>query len=207
MKFNRVIVVLAVAVMVVAVGAGVALAQGALSVSVATPANNSTYNVGESINFSVGSGATGGNAPYSYVWVFADGTSAFGTSYSKSYSQVGTYTVRVTATDNSTNTTDDTVTVNIVDNGSTQLVISNIQVTNVTKTSATITWDTNLPANSRVIYDTVSHSDISNASGPDYGYANSTATFDNSPKVTSHSVNLTGLSANTKYYFRVISEE
>lgn len=206
MKFNRIIVALAVALVIVAVGVGVAFAQGALTVNITAPANDSTFEVGESINFSAE--ATGGvPGTISYNWTFGDGSAAYGESYPKSYGEAGEFTVQVSVADDDQNTAEDTIKVNIVDSGSTQLVISNIQVTNITETTATVTWDTNLPANSRVIYDTVSHSDISNASGPDYGYANSTATFDNSPKVTSHSVDLTGLSAQTKYYFRVISEE
>ncbi len=85
------------------------------------------------------------------------------------------------------------------------LTISNIQVSDVTSTSAVISWTTNLPSTSRVIYDTTSHSSIGDA--PNYGYANSTGTQDTSPKVTSHQVTVSGLSPSTTYYFRVISEK
>ena len=64
---------------------------------------------------------------------------------------------------------------------------------------------TDHPANSRVIYDTVSHPDISGASWPNFGYNYSSDERDNNPKVVQHSVTLTGLSPNTKYYFRVLS--
>ena len=42
-------------------------------------------------------------------------------------------------------------------------------------------------------------------SSPNYGYLNSTDTFDSVSKVISHSVLLTGLSAGQTYYYRVIS--
>lgn len=206
MKFNRIIVALAIVVMVAVVGTGVALAQSAPTPSIIAPANNSTFDCGEEIDFS--GSASGGTSPYSYVWTFGDGSSAFGENFSKAYNNGGTFTARLTVTGNDTLNDSQSISVTILSNCSaTQLVISNVRVTDVTQTSAIVRWDTNLPANSRVIYDTVSHPSITGASAPNYGYANSSATLDNSPKVTSHVVNLTGLSANTKYYFRVISEE
>ncbi|MFA5022853.1 MAG: fibronectin type III domain-containing protein, partial [Candidatus Paceibacterota bacterium] len=58
---------------------------------------------------------------------------------------------------------------------------------------------------SRVIYDTTSHPDISGQVAPNFGYAASTQEADLN-KVTSHSVNITGLNPGTKYYFRVLSQ-
>ncbi|MFA6275089.1 MAG: fibronectin type III domain-containing protein, partial [Candidatus Paceibacterota bacterium] len=119
----------------------------------------------------------------------------------------GTKTVTLTVNDWKDVSANTSITLGIVDSETTtELKISNIQVTNITQTGATILWETNLPANSRVVYDIISHSDISNASAPNYGYALSTSTTDNSPKVTSHSVSLSGLNPGTRYYFRVISE-
>ncbi|MCX6816835.1 MAG: fibronectin type III domain-containing protein [Candidatus Beckwithbacteria bacterium] len=71
------------------------------------------------------------------------------------------------------------------------------------ETSITIVWTTDHQSTSRVIYDTVSHAVLDIA--PNYGYANSTIEADNSPKVTSHSVTISGLTAETTYYYRVIS--
>jgi LPXTG-motif cell wall-anchored protein len=82
-------------------------------------------------------------------------------------------------------------------------VITEEAVVALGETSATITWTTDHPATSRVVYDTVSHSIMDVA--PNYGYANSTVEADNSPKVTSHSVTLTGLTSGTTYYYRSIS--
>jgi hypothetical protein len=72
-------------------------------------------------------------------------------------------------------------------------VISNIQAVNITETSATITWDTDEPATSRVDY------------GPTIAYE--LGSVIDGTLVTSHSVNLTGLSASTQYHFRVRSTD
>jgi hypothetical protein len=82
-------------------------------------------------------------------------------------------------------------------------VISDETFTRTSDTSLVTSWTTNYPATSRVVYDTVSHA--TPGSAPNYGYAYSTAPFDTSPEVTSHSVLITGLSTNTDYYFRTIS--
>ncbi|MFH2019552.1 MAG: chitobiase/beta-hexosaminidase C-terminal domain-containing protein, partial [bacterium] len=79
-------------------------------------------------------------------------------------------------------------------------VISGEISSSVTSSSLTITWTTDDPSTSRVIYDTVSHT---LGTAPNYGYANST--IEDSTKVTSHSVGLTGLSADTTYYYRTVS--
>ena len=71
-------------------------------------------------------------------------------------------------------------------------------------TSATITWATDKPSTSRVVYDTFPHTIPGIA--PNYGYVNSTNESETSPKVTSHSVTITGLSAGTTYYYRVVSK-
>ncbi|MFA6410735.1 MAG: hypothetical protein WCW26_04145, partial [Candidatus Buchananbacteria bacterium] len=69
--------------------------------------------------------------------------------------------------------------------------------------TALITWFTNKPATTRVVYDTVSHPELGIA--PNYGYAWSTEVSDLDPKVTFHSVTITGLLPDTTYYFRPIS--
>ncbi len=72
-------------------------------------------------------------------------------------------------------------------------VISNVAVTNLTGTTATVTWTTNESANSRVTYGTsippgTNRDDLGNY-------------------VTSHSVNLTGLTPCSQYYFSVTSAD
>lgn len=72
------------------------------------------------------------------------------------------------------------------------LVITNVAVSNETGTSATVTWTTNGGASSKVYY------------GPDRTCSQSTN--ENTDLVTDHSVNLTGLTPGTIYYFRVYSK-
>lgn len=73
----------------------------------------------------------------------------------------------------------------------------------ISTTSIIVEWVTDKPATSRVIYDTVSHLVLGAA--PNYGYAFSTIGQDLDPKVTSHSVTVTGLAPGTIYYYRVVS--
>lgn len=68
-----------------------------------------------------------------------------------------------------------------------------VNVTNITASSATITWQTVISSNSQVQY------------GPTISYG-SNSTLDTN-MVTSHSVNLSGLSAGQTYHFRVISND
>ncbi len=85
--------------------------------------------------------------------------------------------------------------------GTIYLAISNEANRDSRTDTATVNWFTNLPATSRVIYDTVSHSTL--GSPPNYGYAYST---DEDPtKVTFHTVTITGLIPETTYYWRAVS--
>ena len=87
--------------------------------------------------------------------------------------------------------------------GYTGLRIFNEETQEVSPDYVTLTWFTNYPATSRVIYDTVSHSTI--GAPPNYGYAFSTPETDTDSKVTFHSVTLTGLTPGVTYYWRAIS--
>jgi len=106
-----------------------------------------------------------------------------------------TYYYEVQSTDAANNTSTD-------DNGgayytfttsdTTPPVVSNVQTTNVTGNSATITWDTDESADSAV------------------NYGETTAlgsTETDASLVTSHSIDLTGLSPNTTYYYEVQSTD
>ncbi|QQR50515.1 fibronectin type III domain-containing protein [Candidatus Nomurabacteria bacterium] len=73
-------------------------------------------------------------------------------------------------------------------------VISSIGVTS-TQTTATITWSTNEASSSSVDYGTTT------------SYTNSTSETNISPKVTNHTVTITGLAANTLYHFSVKSKD
>lgn len=72
-------------------------------------------------------------------------------------------------------------------------VISNVRVINITQNSATVVWDTDESANGRVDYGT---------SFPFYA-----STTNHSNFVTSHSLDLSGLSSDTVYNFRVTSAD
>ena len=82
-------------------------------------------------------------------------------------------------------------------------VISDESSSEIKSTSITISWTTDHPSTSRVIYDTVSHSTLGTA--PNYGYSYSTVETDNSPMVTDHAVTVNPLSPGTTYYFRAVS--
>ena len=84
------------------------------------------------------------------------------------------------------------------------LEITKEQASPVQSTSATITWQTNKDATSRVVYASENESysfDWTNS--PNYGYPHST--IEDSTKKTGHSVTITGLNSGTTYYFRCIS--
>lgn len=91
--------------------------------------------------------------------------------------------------------------------GSLGLAISNEAATAVTENEALITWGTNKPATSRVVYDTALGVFQPN-NPPNYGYAFSTPEFNGPASVngnTSHVIPLTGLTTGVVYYYRVIS--
>ncbi|HEX7286052.1 MAG TPA: MBG domain-containing protein [Candidatus Angelobacter sp.] len=71
-------------------------------------------------------------------------------------------------------------------------VISNVIVSNVTTTSATVSWTTNVAADSQVVYGTTAA----------YGSASAR----DSTAATAHSITLAGLSANITYHFAVKSQ-
>ncbi|MBI5071519.1 hypothetical protein HZB93_01305 [Candidatus Falkowbacteria bacterium] len=73
-------------------------------------------------------------------------------------------------------------------------IISNLRVVNILQTSATVFWDTNEPATSRVNYG------LSNS----YGLS---TIGDGGLLVTSHRVDLTGLAADTIYHFDVVTAD
>ncbi|HET9517622.1 MAG TPA: PQQ-dependent sugar dehydrogenase, partial [Actinoplanes sp.] len=107
----------------------------------------------------------------------------------------GTCTMVTFGSSNGWNTNFDTI---VYDAGSppppdtTPPVISAVQATSITSTTATITWTTNEASDSRVAYGTTAS----------YG-----ATANDPMAVTNHSVQLTGLSQNTTYHYQARSKD
>lgn len=75
------------------------------------------------------------------------------------------------------------------------LAISNVQVTNVTKISSTITWTTNNSSTSEVDYSTNTN------------LSTGTVIVNSPTAVTSHSVGLQNLNSGIQYYYRVLSKD
>ncbi|MFQ5662026.1 MAG: DUF5011 domain-containing protein [Candidatus Paceibacteria bacterium] len=81
-----------------------------------------------------------------------------------------------------------------------RLEISNEKVGKLATSTALVTWDTNLQANSQVFYDTASHT---SSKLPFKEYRAETSRTDS--LVTKHSVIISGLNLNIPYYFRPAS--
>jgi len=90
------------------------------------------------------------------------------------------------------------------------LIISNLNSPNITPNTITLTWVTNFPASSYVVYSAEGEPHDLNMSDntgnpPLFGYAHATPELDTEPKVTSHSVTISELIPLTTYYFRTVS--
>ncbi|MFA5000627.1 MAG: fibronectin type III domain-containing protein [Candidatus Paceibacterota bacterium] len=176
-----------------------------LVATITSPTAGATYSVGQTINLSATSASAVGAV--NYIWSFSDGTtSRTGQTQAVAFTTAGAKTITLMAGDASGANSTKTVGVTINAVASNRPVISNIATSNITQTGVTITWTTDIPASSRVIYDSTSHADITGATAPNFGYVASTPETDVETKVTSHSVTISGLSPATKYYFRVLSQ-
>lgn len=85
-----------------------------------------------------------------------------------------------------------------------------VRITEIEETSVTIIWTTSYFSTSQIIYGAEGEShtlNLADNSGtpPKYGYTHTTPEYDISPKVTAHSVTITGLTSGTTYYFRAVS--
>jgi len=204
-KFVKLGGILVILMLVLGV-ATIASAQAALTASITAPTSGASFTVGQTVTLS--GAAAGGTGTYpSFRWSFSDGTaSKIGQNQTVSFATAGNKIITLTVTDSNGDHAVATVNVTISTGGTQKPVITNINVGNITQTSVTITWTTDIVASSRVIYDTTSHTDISGETAPNFGYAASTPTTDETTKVTSHSVTISGLNPGTHYYFRVISQ-
>ncbi len=75
-----------------------------LTATIDSPADDSTYNTGDSISFQ--GSASGGSGSYTYSWDFENGDTASGSSVTYDYSSTGDYTVTLTVNDNTDTATD-----------------------------------------------------------------------------------------------------
>lgn len=82
------------------------------------------------------------------------------------------------------------------------LSIFNARANEISEGKILVIWETNVPAESKVVYDTASHVILS-SSGNNFGYQWSFST-DNSTS-TSHSVLISGFNPDTNYYLRPVS--
>ncbi len=166
-------------------------------VKITTPAND-----GQSFKGKIAvSGTATDNAGISHVawqldsttgiWNVATGTNAW--SFNISQPSEGSHTVFVQASDAATpsNTSAPVARTFIADN--TGPVISNLHV-NASQTTATVTWNTNEPSNSRVQWGTAPNN-----------YTNDTGVVETG--VTSHTVTLNNLTASTTYHYIVMSSD
>ena len=203
-KFAKLISLIALALLVMVAGTSAVSAAG-LAATITSPTAGATYTVGQTVNLSATSaGAVGA---VNYIWSFSDGTaSRTGQTQTVAFAAAGSKTITLMAGDASGANSIKTVNVTVNAGSSQKPVISNIATSNITQTSVTITWTTDIVSSSRVIYDSTSHPDISGQVAPNFGYVASTPETDTVTKVTSHTVTISGLSPGTKYYFRVLSQ-
>lgn len=138
-----------------------------------------------------------------YQYQRADGADTFhdiiGTDWNTTSLPLDNYTLRAVVTDNADNTANFDITVGVA------AIISAEDGMGNGHTTAVISWTTDRPTKSRVVYDTMSHP-TPDLTDPNLGYASSTDTYNADPKVLTHLVTLSGLSAGTRYYYRTISE-
>jgi hypothetical protein len=105
----------------------------------------------------------------------------------------GSNTITTRATDTSNNIKETSITLTYTLSVTTPPAISAISSSNITSSSATISWNTNEASNTQVEYGTTT------------SYGSSTTLYTN--LVTSHSQSLSGLSASTLYHYRVKSKD
>jgi len=142
--------------------------------------------------------ATGGTTPYS--WTISSGTLPNGLSLNTSTGVIsgtpanaGTYSFVIRVSDSASASATQSLSIVIGAADTTAPTISSVTTTGITSNSATVTWTTNEAATSQVEY------------GTSVSYGSQTTIDSN--LVTSHSVVVSGLNANTTYQFRVISKD
>ena len=127
-------------------------------------------------------------------------TASYGSSTTPNSSAVMTHSVALTGLSANTlyhyrvksgNTNGTTASVDYTFTTSGPPTVTGVSATNISSSSATITWATNMASDSKVNY------------GPTTSYGSQTA---GSTSTTSHSIALSGLSANTTYHYQCVSQ-
>ena len=149
--------------------------------------DKATINAGQSVQFAAR--VTGTQTP-AVNWS-ADGGTITGTGFYTAPATAGTYTVKAALVADPRVTATARVTVR-PGADITPPVISGIATSGVTANAATVTWTTDEPSDSTVEY------------GTSMAYG---ATAASTPRVTAHSLALSGLVASTTYHFRVKSRD
>lgn len=164
------------------------------------PVANSTVSGIVTLDFSA-TDAGSGVLDVEYSYQRNDGLDSFHVLSSNIWDTSGldldNYTLRAFVTDNVGFTTISDIVVGL------SAVISNENFVTLGTDSVGVSWTTNKPTTSRVVYDTVSHGSI-DMNHPNFGYTYSTDTY-NGDKVVNHYVTITGLSSGSNFFYRTVS--
>jgi hypothetical protein len=129
--------------------------------------------------------------------VDADDSDGWGIPWDTTVLPLGDYELKAVVYDNAGNFAEEIIQVGVA------AVIISPQGVGFDTDEARITWLTDRPTTSRVVYQVYPHPDVL-GDPPNYGYDYSTPTYDVGG-VTEHIVIISGLTAGTQYAFRVVS--
>jgi PKD repeat protein len=169
--------------------------------------------VGQEILFDGSQSFDPNDDPLNFSWNFGDGQSAQGVKVSNIFSKEGSYSVILTVSDGmvSSSTKKEIsikkgVSAGIPVFSKFEIKKETIKVSEITKNSAKITWQTNYLSTSQVVFSAENESRNFNLDLPNFGYSHSKEGDDSKlEKVTLHSVTLLNLNPGTKYYYRTVS--
>jgi len=167
----------------------------AVSISISYPHSEETVGGTRTISVSISNPSSVARVEYfiDNVSIGSSAASPFGLSYNFNNLATGRHVLAAIVTDKYEQTAKDEISFFSIKE---EFTISGVTVSNITSTSAKISWATSKAGTSQVFYDTISHGNYNE-------YVLST-TKDNS-LVTSHSMALSDLLPNTTYHFRVVS--